>query len=159
MTEKSWRLDRLGALADEWIAEREIFMSSMHAYLHSHLSNDDNKALQTLDIASYQHEIATIGERLCDFVRAMEGTAWYALRSPDRMAAFQSEMDVNFGTSSIADAERMAELEPPSDYPATHDALRRGIGLERHILQVLKESRSQFDFAVLRFTRRLIGTR
>jgi len=157
MAEKSWRLDRLGALADEWMAERAIFLSSMHAYLHSHLQHHTQPTLQSLTPQTYAQASAAISEQLCDFVRKMEGTAWYSLRSPERMSAFQHDIDATFGAAAIADAQRLGELEPPPEYVATHDALRRAIGLEHHILQILKELQGQFDFGVLRFTRRLIS--
>jgi phospholipase/carboxylesterase len=157
MTEKSWRLDRLGALADEWMAEREIFLSSMHAYLYSHLQHNTQPTLQALTPAIYAHDSAAMSKRLCDFVRKMEGTAWYSLRSPERMSAFQHEIDDAFGAAATADAQRLGELEPPPEYAAAHDALRRAIGLEHHILQILKELQGQSEFGVLLFTRRLVS--
>jgi phospholipase/carboxylesterase len=157
MTEKSWRLDRLSALADEWMAEREIFLSSMHAYLHSHLQHNTQPTLQALTPATYAHDSAAMSKRLCDFVRKMEGTAWYSLRSPERMSAFQHEIDDVFAAAATADAQRLGELEPPPEYAAAHDALRRAIGLEHHILQILKELQGQSEFGVLLFTRRLVS--
>jgi phospholipase/carboxylesterase len=157
MTEKSWRLDRLGALADEWMAEREFFLSSMHAYLDSHLQNNTPPALQSLTPEAYAHANASMSERLCDFVRKIDGTAGYTLRSPGRMRAFQHEIDDAFGAAAVADAQHLGELEPPLEYAAAHGALRRAIGLEHHILQILKELQGQFEFGVLLFTRRLVS--
>ncbi len=155
MTDKSWRLDRLGALADEWIAEREIFLSAMHTYLDTHLRQYAQDALQPLAAEAYATEIDAIGERLCDFVGAMDRTLWYTLRSREHMTAYQSELDTTYGATAIADAQRLAVLQPPEDAAAAHDALRRGLGLQHHILQVLKNLQGQFDFATLSFTRRL----
>jgi hypothetical protein len=40
MTAERWSADQLGALADEWVAEREAFLSALHAYLATHLSQN-----------------------------------------------------------------------------------------------------------------------
>ena len=33
MNAEQWSTDQLGALADEWVAEREAFLSALHTYL------------------------------------------------------------------------------------------------------------------------------
>lgn len=157
MTDKAWRLDRLGALADEWIAEREMFFSSMHAYLHSHLKFFPQSDAGPLPDDAYAAEIAAIGDRLCQFVRALDGMPWYQLRSPERLAEYRRQTDATFGPPAIDDAKRMAELTPPAAAAAAHDALRRGIGLQHHILQVLRDMPGQFDMGVFFFFRRLIS--
>jgi phospholipase/carboxylesterase len=157
MMEQSWRLDRLSALTDEWMAEREIFLSAMHAYLHSHLQHHTQPARRSIPPEAYTHEGAAISARLCAFVRKMEGATRYSLRSPERMRAFQHEVDTTFGAVASAAAQRLGELEPPPEYAVAHDALRRAIGLEHHVLQILKELQGQSEFGVLLFTRRLVS--
>ncbi len=157
MTDKAWRLDRLGAMADEWIAEREMFLSSMHAYLHNHLQHFPLPEAEPLPDDAYADELAAMGDRLCQFTRALDGMPWFRLRSPERLAEYRQSTDATFGPPAIADAKRMAELTPPAAAAAAHDALRRGIGLQHHILQVLRDMPGQFDMGVFFFFRRLIS--
>jgi phospholipase/carboxylesterase len=159
MTDKAWRLDRLGAMADEWIAEREMFLSSMQAYLHNHLQHFHvpPSGAEPLPDDAYAAEIAAIGDRLCQFARALDGIPWYQLRSRERLAAFRQSTDTTFGPPAMADAQRMAELTPPAWAAGAHHALRRGIGLQHHLLQVLRDTSGQFDMGVLLFFRRLVS--
>lgn len=155
MTEKHWRLDRLGALADEWTAEREVFLSSVHAYLETHLQQVASVQPQSLASIAYEAEIAAIGERLLAFVRAMDGTVWYNLRH--HMATYQEELEATFGAAVVADAQQLAALVPLPDTTAVHDAVRRTLGLAHHILRMLKDLQGQFDFGTFLFIRRLVS--
>ena len=157
MTDKPWRLERLGALADEWIAERESFHSGLHAYLDTHLRQCATVAQETLPLATYQAELATISTHLMQFVRAMDGTVWYTLRSPERMAAYQAEQDAAFGTMIAADSQRLAALTPPDTMTAVHTATQQALGLALHILRMLKDMPKLFDFSTFFFIRRLVS--
>jgi phospholipase/carboxylesterase len=157
MTDKVWQLDRLGAMADEWIAEREMFLSSMHAYLHKHLQQFPPSEAKPLPDDAYTAELDAHGDRLCQFVTALDSTLWYQLRSRERLAEFRQRTDMLFGTTAIADAQRLAALTPPAWATAAHDALRRGIGLQHHLLQVLRDMSGPFDMGVFFFFRRLLS--
>jgi len=157
MTDKPWRLDQLGAMSDEWIAEREMFLSSMHVYLNTHLQRFPQAEVEPCSDDAYRAELAAVGDRLCQFTRALDGTLWYQLRSRERLAEYRQSTEATFAPSAMADAQRLAELTPPAWAATPHDALRRGIGLQHHILQVLKEMPGQFDMGVFFFFRRLIS--
>ncbi len=157
MTDKPWRLDQLGAMSDEWIAEREMFLSSMHAYLHNHLQLFPLAEVEPSSDDAYAAELAAIGDRLCQFTRALDGMPWYQLRQRERLAEYRQSTEATFGPPAMADAKRMAELTPPAWAATAHDATRRGIGLQHHILQVLKDMPGHFDMGVFFFFRRLIS--
>uniref|UniRef100_UPI0011786C02 hypothetical protein n=1 Tax=Candidatus Entotheonella palauensis TaxID=93172 RepID=UPI0011786C02 len=139
MTDKPWRLNQLGAMADEWIAEREMFLSSMQVYLQNHLQHFPTAEVEPSSDNAYTAELDAIGDRLCQFTRALDGMPWYQLRSRERLAEYRQSTEATFGPPAIADAQRMAALAPPAWANAAHDALRRGIGLQHHILQVLRD--------------------
>ncbi len=157
MTDKPWRSERLAALADEWIAERESFLSSMYSYLDTHLRQLASAPPVHLTPTSYEAELAAIGGRALDFVRAMDGTVWYTLRLPQRLMAYQAELETTFAAAVASDAQRLAALVPPPHAIPAHGAVRRALGLARHILSMLKELQGQFDFATFFFTRRLVS--
>ena len=63
MTADRWSADQLGALADEWVAEREAFFSALQAYLATHVLQRPPASLQSLAAVTYDAELAAIGER------------------------------------------------------------------------------------------------
>ena len=159
MIDDAQHLDRLGAMADEWIAERDMFLSSMHAYLHNHLQHlqAPPSEIESLPDDAYAAELDAIGDRLCQFARALDGVAWYQLRSRERLAEYRQTTESIFGPPAIADAQRLARLTPPAWAAEAHDALRRGVGLQHHMLKILREMPDHFDMGVFFFFRRLIS--
>ena len=154
MTDDAQHLDRLGAMADEWIAERDMFLSSMHAYLHNHLQHlqAPPSEVESLPDDAYAAELAAIGDRLCQFARALDGVAWYQLRSRERLAEYRQTTESIFGPPAIADAQRLARLTPPAWAAEAHDALRRGVGLQHHMLQICEKCRIISTWACFSFS-------
>ena len=60
MTAPEWSVDELGALADEWLAERDMFLSSVQAYLATQLPKVSAAQQQSLPEAAYHAELANI---------------------------------------------------------------------------------------------------
>ena len=153
MTADRWSADQLGALADEWVAEREAFLSALHAYLATHVSQNPPAPLQPLTAVTYDAELAAIGERLSSFLHTMDSTPWYTFQH--RVAEHQHALEMQYGAAAYADAVRLAALQPPSDASVRHDAVRQALAIMQHILHLYKELGGQFDFATIRFANRL----
>ena len=144
MTEPAWSVDQLGALADEWIAEREVFLSNMHAYLATQLPTVIPAQQQSLLPDAYNTELATFGARLHRFLQVMDGTVWYTLQR--HLADFQRQLDDEFGATVPAAAQRLATLAPPAAADTVHNAVRQALALMQHILHIYKEMHGVFDF-------------
>ena len=155
MTASNWSVDQLGALADEWVAEREAFLASLHTYLETDLPKVEPAQQQHLAPEAYQAELEAIGTRLHQFLRGMDGTVWYTLQN--RLDDYQRQLETEYGDAVRTDARWLATTSPPQDAAAVHEAVRQAVGLMQHILRVYKELNGQFDFPTLRFTRRLIS--
>jgi phospholipase/carboxylesterase len=155
MTTPGWSTEQLGALADEWIAEREAFLSAVQTYLSTQLPQVAPAQQQRLETAAYQAEIATIGACLQRFLQVMDSTVWYTLRR--RLEDFQRQLDEEFGAAARAQAQWLAGVQPPAEAVAMHNAVRHALGLMQHILQVYKDLQGQFDFSTLRFVWRLVS--
>src|SRR5437667_12617325 len=91
MSVDQWSADQLGALADEWAAEREAFLSAVQTYLASHLSQGPAGQLQLLEPATYGAELAAIGERLSSFLRTLDSTPRYTIQH--RVAEYQQALE------------------------------------------------------------------
>lgn len=155
MTDSNWNVDQLGALADEWVAERDAFSASLQAYLQTQLPQPHPNQLQQPTLAAYQAELQTIGSRLHRFLCTMDDVVWYDLQS--RLQAFQHQLEAEYGVAVRDDLEWLAAVSPPANVAATHEAIRQAVGLMQHNLQVYRELNGTFDFPTLRFTRRLIS--
>ena len=57
MTIERWSVDQLGALADEWMAEREAFLSALHTYMATQLSQSAPAQPHAIDAAVYHAEL------------------------------------------------------------------------------------------------------
>lgn len=91
MTVERWSVDQLGALADEWMAEREAFLSALDTYMATQLSQSAPAQLHQSDAAVYHAELAAIGERLSSFLHTMDSTPWYTIQH--RMAEHQAALE------------------------------------------------------------------
>src|SRR5215510_8873871 len=153
MTGERWSVDQLGALADEWVAEREAFLSALHTYLATQGSQSAAGQPQPLASATYASELAAIGERLSSFLRTLDSTPRYAIQH--RVTEYQQTLETQYGAAAAADAARLAAIQPPPEATALHDAVRQALAIMQHILHLYKELRGQFDFATVRFANRL----
>jgi len=153
MSVEQWSTDQLGALADEWAAEREAFLSALDTYLATQWSQRAAGQPQPLASATYASEVAAIGERLSSFLRTLDSTPRYAIQQ--RLAEYQQTLETQYGAAAVADAARLAAIQPPLEATALHDAVRQALAIVQHILQLYKELRGQFDFATVRFANRL----
>jgi hypothetical protein len=155
MTAPEWSIDQLGALADEWLAEREMFLSRMQAYLTTQLPRVVPDQQQTLSAAAYEAELTSLSARLNHFLQIMDSTVWYTLQR--RLADFQRQLDDEFGAAVRADAQRLAALRPPAALAPVHHAMQQALGLMQYILDVYKDMHGLFDFPTLRLTWRLVS--
>ncbi len=153
MSVEQWSTDQLGALADEWAAEREAFLSALHTYMAAQWSQSAAGQLQPLASATYASEVAAIGERLSSFLRTLDSTPRYTIQQ--RLAEYQQTLETQYGAAAAADAARLAAIQPPPEAMALHDAVRQALAIVQHILHLYKELRGQFDFATVRFANRL----
>jgi hypothetical protein len=120
MSIEQWSPDQLGALADEWAAEREAFLSALHTYLATQWSQSTAGQLQPLTSATYASELAVISERLSNFLRTLDSTPRYAIQH--RLAEYQQTLETQYGAAAAADAARLAAIQPPLEAIALHDA-------------------------------------
>lgn len=150
-----WSADRLGALADEWMAERDAFHASMQAYLATQLPHVDPARQATLPAQTYGDGLAAIGARLHQFLRTMDQTVWYTLRQG--MGEFQRRLEAEFGPAARDDAQWLATIRAPEDAAGVHHAVRQSVGLMQHVLRIYQELPDWFDFATVRFTWRLLS--
>src|SRR5262245_47713111 len=155
MTGERWSVDQLGALADEWMAEREAFLSALHTYITTQLSQSASPQLQAIDPVVYHTELAAIGERLSGFLHTLDSTPWYTLQH--RMAEHQAALEAQYGAAARDDAARPAALQPPSDAMAAHQAVRQALAILQHILHVYEELQGQFNFATRQLANRLVS--
>ena len=125
----------------------------VQTYLAAQASQGPPAPPQPLAAATYDAELAAIGERLSSFLRTMDSTPWYTFQH--RVAEHQHALETQYGAAAHADAVRLAALQPPSDASAQHDAVRQALAIMQHILHLYKELRGQFDFATIRFANRL----
>ena len=153
MSTEQWSADQLGALADEWAAEREAFLSAVQTYLARQLSQGPAGQPQSLAPALYDAELAAIGERLSSFLHTLDSTPRYTIQH--RVAEYQQTLETQYGAAAEADAARLAAIQPPPAATALHDAVRQALAIMQHILHLYKELRGQFDFATVRFANRL----
>ena len=143
MTAERWSVDQLGALADEWAAERGAFLTALHTYLATQLSQGVPTQLHPVDPAVYHAELAAIGERLSSFLHTLDTTPWYTMQH--RMAEYLATLEAQHGAAARADAARLAALQPPSDAMAPHDAVRQSLAIVQYILRIYQELQGQFD--------------
>jgi phospholipase/carboxylesterase len=153
MSTEQWSADQLGALADEWAAEREDFLSAVQTYLAKQLSQGSADQPQPLAPALYDAELAAIGTRLISFLHTLDSTPRYTIQH--RIAEYQQALETQYGAAAEADAARLAAIQPPPVATALHDAVRQTLAIMQHILHLYKELRGQFDFATVRFANRL----
>jgi len=153
MTVERWSVDQLGALADEWMAEREAFLSALHTYLAAQLSQSPPAQPHLIDPAVYDAELAAIGERLSSFLHTMENTPWYTLQH--RMAEHQQALETQYGAAARDAAARLAALQPPAEAMAAHVAVRQALAILQHILQIYQEAQGQFSLTTRQMANRL----
>jgi phospholipase/carboxylesterase len=153
MTGPEWSVDQLGALADEWMAERQAFLSGLQVYLATQLPTV--APAQSLSPEAYSAELDSISTRLHRFLRVMDSTVWYTLQR--RLVDFQRQLDDEFAAALRLDAQRLASLRPPSAADPVHRAVRHGLGLMQYILHIYREMQGVFDFSTVRITWRLVS--
>jgi phospholipase/carboxylesterase len=153
MNAEQWSTDQLAALSDEWVAEREAFLSALHTYLATQEAQSATGQPQPLASATYASDLAAIGERLSSFLRTLDSTPRYAIQH--RLAEYQQSLETQYGAAAAADAARLAAIQPSAEAVALHDAVRQALAIVQHILHLYKELRGQFDFATVRFANRL----
>jgi len=119
MSAEQWSADQLGALADEWAAEREAFLSALHTYLVEHVPQGPAGQPQPVTPVQYDAELASIGARLSSFLHILDNTPRYTIQH--RVAEYQHTLETQYGAAADADAARLAAILPP---PAA-TALRR----------------------------------
>jgi phospholipase/carboxylesterase len=155
MATERWNVARLGALADEWVAEQEDFLASLQTYLATRVTQATPGQQQPCSYAVYMAEMTAIGERLMRFMRTIESTPWHSLQA--RLAEFQRDLETQFGAAVQADTERLAAIMPPPQGKTLHEAVRQALGLMHQSLQVYADLHGHFDFAAVRFVRRLVS--
>lgn len=155
MAVERWSVDQLDALADEWVAEREAFLSALHTYVATQLSQSAPAQPHPLAPAVYDAELAAIGERLSSFLHTMDSTPWYTLQH--RLAEHQQALETQYGAATRADAARLAALQPPADALAQHQAVRQALAILQHILHVYQELQGQFNVGTRQLTNRLVS--
>src|SRR2546427_4342065 len=106
MSADQWSADQLGALADEWAAEREAFLSAVQTYLASQLSQGPAGQPQFLAPVTYDAELAAIGERLSSFLRTLDSTPRYTIQH--RVVEYQQALETQYGAAADADVARLA---------------------------------------------------
>jgi phospholipase/carboxylesterase len=153
MTTPRWSVNQLGALADEGQAEREAFLSAIQHYLTTQGPQVPAAQQQPLDPTTHQAELAAIGVRLEQFLRTMDGTPWYTLQQ--RMQEYATALENQFGADFRADALRLATLMPVAEVLPQHTAVRQAVALAQHIIRLYSDLQEQFDFATIRFGRRV----
>lgn len=155
MTTSNWSANQLGALADEWVAEREAFAVSLQAYLDTQLPQAQPARQQQPARDVYQAELQAIGARLQQFLRTMDGVVWYTLQS--RLGDFQRQLETDYGAAIQHDLAWLATTRPPENAATVHAAVRQAAALMQHILDVYNGLNGVFDFPTLRFIRRLVS--
>ena len=155
MTAPDWSADQLGALADEWSAEREAFLAGVQTYVTTQLPQVAPAQQQHLAADAYQAELAAIGRRLHRFLQVMDGTVWYTLQRG--LADFQRQLEAEFGAATRADAQWLAGVLPPAAAAPVHTAVQQALGLLQHILHIYQALQGRFDFATIRFGWRLVS--
>lgn len=153
MTTPSWNVEQVAALADEWVAERDHFLSSLQEYLASQLVAAPQ--IQALEPVSYRQEASALGEQLVQFLRMLDSAVWYTLQT--RMGEFQQQLEARFGELFKNAAARLATIQAPEEYNDWHTAVRQAIGLAQHILRIYQQLQGRFDFATVRFGWRLLS--
>lgn len=153
MTIAHWSADRLGAMADEWLAEHETFLSAIQTYLATQLPPVVPAQQQPIEALTYATELNAIGERLGAFLQTMDSTPWYTLQQ--RLAEHQATLEALYGTTVQTAAQRLADLCPPTDALPQHTAVRQALGLVHYILRLYRELQGHFDFATVRFANRV----
>jgi phospholipase/carboxylesterase len=155
MIAPDWSAEQLGALADEWNAEREVFLSGLQMYLQQQLPPADATPLPHLTPATYSAELAAIGERLQRFLQVMDHTVWYTLQR--HLADFQQQLAAEFDAPARLDARWLASVQPPSEAHRVHTAVRQAVAVMQHILRIYEALQGRFDFATVRFGGRLVS--
>ncbi|MBM3225607.1 MAG: hypothetical protein FJZ47_17660 [Candidatus Tectomicrobia bacterium] len=155
MSVERWSAEQLGALADEWAAEREAFLGALHTYLATHIPQPDVASRQVLEAARYAAELAAIGERLHSFLHTMDSAPWYTFQH--RVAEHQQALERQYGAAVQADAAQLAALQVPQEAMALHEAVGQALAIVHHVLALYKNLHGQFDFATIRFANRLVS--
>jgi phospholipase/carboxylesterase len=155
MNPPPWSVDQLGALADEWIAEREEFLSAVQTYVTRQLPQVPAAQQQQPAAEVYYTELAAIGTRLHRFLQAIDGTAWYTLQRG--LADFQRRLEAEFAPAARTDAQWLATVLAPATAVPVHTAVRQALCLLQQILHLYKALQGRFDFATIRFGGRLVS--
>lgn len=155
MTDKPWRLEQLAAMTDEWVTARDSFHSALHTYLDTHMRQCATIRPEAQPHPMYQAALDSISTHLLQLIRTIDGTVWYALRSPERLEAYRAEQAAIFGAMLTSDSQRLAALAPPEALAVAHVAAQKALGLAQHILHVLQKVSQSFDFSTFFFIRRL----
>ena len=155
MSAPSWNADQLGALADEWVAEREEFLAGVQAYLAKQLRQSVAIQPQHLSPDDYTAQLAAIGVRLQRFLQVMDRTVWYTLQRS--LADFQRQLEEEFGAPARADAQWLAGVVPPATAQATHVAVQQALVLLQYLLYIYDALHGQFDFATVRYGWRVVS--
>jgi phospholipase/carboxylesterase len=154
MSAPNWNAEHLGALADEWTAEREAFLSGVHAYLATQLPQSV-ATRQPIAPHDYAAELAAIGARLHRFLQVMDQTVWYTLQRG--LGDFQRQLAAEFDAPARVDAQWLAQVAPPATAHAAHVAVQQALALLQHILDVYDALHGQFDFATVRYGWRVVS--
>ncbi len=153
MSVERWSTDQLGALADEWAAEREAFVAAVQAFVTRPATQPPADQIRRLDTAASDAVFAAMGERLSAFLQTMDSTPWYTIQH--RVAEHQRLLETQHGVALRADMAHLATLQPPAEATARHEAVRQALALVQHILQLYTDLQGRFDFPTVRFANRL----
>lgn len=153
MSVERWSVEHLGALADEWAAEREAFQGAVQTYVTTHLPAPPAGPALGLEATAYHTELASIGERLSQFLRTMDSTPWYTIQH--RVAEHAQMLAAQYHEAAQADSARLAAVQPVLESAGLHTALQQALVLVQHIVQLYRDLQGQFDFPTVRFANRL----
>ena len=155
MSTEQWSADQLGALADEWAAEREVLPRS-----RADVSPQRNchRALLA-NSSSWSRRCTMLSWQLSVRVSAASCIPWTApprYTIQHRVAEYPAGLETQYGAAADADAARRLYAAPSRHRRLPrHDAIRQALAIMQHILHLYKELRGQFDFATIRFANRL----
>ncbi|MGE3537723.1 MAG: dienelactone hydrolase family protein [Candidatus Tectimicrobiota bacterium] len=153
MTAVEWSPARLSALAEEWMAERELFFGALDSYLATQVLQGTAATRQPIDSIAYEAELAGVSACLKGFLETLDSTPWYTLQQ--RLSEHYTGLETQYGAPGRAAAARLATLQPPAGAEAPHTAVRQALAILQQILQVYREAQGQFDHATRRFATRL----
>lgn len=153
MTTEQWGPERLGALADEWMAERELFIGALEGYLSTQVPQLPASQLQTIAGIAYETMLTDASICLKGFLETLDSTPWYTLQP--RMAEHYATLHAQYGAPGRCLASRLAAVQPPAGLDAPHGAVRQALAIMQQIMQTYQEAQGQFDHATRRFATRL----